>query len=99
MNMRILLPVICLQLCGCMENHKITAVATDRADSNVQVMEKSQTSKAIETANKKDAVVPDAADRDHIPDLSRHLVFFLILPEQIRQCFYHASDHPPFLWC
>ena len=38
MNMRILLPVICLQLCGCMENHKTTAVATDRADSNVQVI-------------------------------------------------------------
>ena len=55
MNMRILLPVICLQLCGCMENHKTTAVATDRADSNVQVMEKSQTAKAIETANKENA--------------------------------------------
>ena len=64
MNMRILLPVICLQLCGCMENHKTTAVATDRADSNVQVMEKSQTAKAIETANKENAGFRDVTETE-----------------------------------
>lgn len=67
MNMRILLPVICLQLCGCMENHKTTAVATDRADSNVQVMEKSQTSKAIETANKENAGFRDVTGTVTVP--------------------------------
>ena len=78
-----------------MENHKTTAVATDRADSNVQVMEKSQTAKAIETANKENAGFRDVTGTE--VTVTVPCFGFAIVPHLIC-CLVPMRRHTRTLW-